>query len=74
MKNSLDYYLSLPYKLNITPDPDEGGFVAEYPELPGCVTCGETRDEVMALAEDAKKCWLTIAYENNDEIPLPEGL
>ena len=74
MKNDLDYYLALPYKLSIIPDLDEGGYVAEYPELPGCLTCGETIEEVITLAEDAKKSWLTVAYENNDDIPIPDAL
>ncbi|MCR5675667.1 MAG: type II toxin-antitoxin system HicB family antitoxin [Lachnospiraceae bacterium] len=74
MKNDLDYYLNLPYKLSITPDLEEGGYVAEYPELPGCITCGESISEVISLAEDAKKCWLTVSYENHDDIPIPDSL
>ena len=74
MKNSLDYYMNLPYRLSITPDLEEGGYVAEYPELPGCITCGETLDEVISLAIDAKKSWLTVAYNNNDDIPIPDSL
>lgn len=30
-----DYYMSLPYKVEIIPDTVEGGYVAMYPELPG---------------------------------------
>ena len=75
MKNKdLNYYLNLPYKLSIVPDLVEGGYAAEYPELPGCVTCGEKIDEIITLAEDAKKSWLTVALENGDDIPEPESL
>ncbi len=74
MKKNLDYYLSLPYKLCITPDLEEGGYIAEYPELPRCVTCGENIDDVISLAKDAKKCWITVAYNNNDDIPIPNTL
>ena len=74
MKNKLDYYLNLPYRLSITPDLEEGGYVAAYPELPGCITCGSTLEEVISLAIDAKKCWLTVAYNNNDDIPIPDSL
>jgi antitoxin HicB len=28
---TIDYYLNLPYKLVIVPDPEEGGYVARYP-------------------------------------------
>ena len=54
MKN-IDYYLKLPYRLEIVPDIYEGGYVASYPELPGCLTCAETIEEVIASALDAKK-------------------
>lgn len=47
--------MKLPYKLEIIPDTEESGFVASYPELPGCITCGETIAEAAANAEDAKK-------------------
>ena len=39
---TIDEYLALPYRMEITPDKDEGGFVVSYPDLPGCITCGET--------------------------------
>ncbi len=59
MTKNLKYYLSLPYKLEIIPDTEEGGFCASYPELPGCVTCAETMEQVIANALDAKKNWLS---------------
>lgn len=74
MKKSLDNYLELPYKVSIVPDLEDGGYIAEYSELPGCITCADTMDEVIKLAEDAKKSWITVAYENGDEIPLPEAM
>ena len=39
---TIDDYLALPYRLELVPDPDEGGYVASYPELPGCITIGES--------------------------------
>ena len=33
---TVEEYMKLPYTLELTPDPDEGGFVASYPDLPGC--------------------------------------
>lgn len=29
----------LPYRMELVEDPDEGGYVASYPDLPGCITC-----------------------------------
>jgi predicted RNase H-like HicB family nuclease len=37
---------------------EEGGFWAEVPELPGCVSQGETLEELRANLEDAVQAWL----------------
>ncbi len=74
MKNDLNYYLNLPYRLSIVPDLEEGGYAASYPELPGCITCAESIEEAISLALDAKKSWLTVAYNNGDDIPQPDSL
>lgn len=37
MDKDLRYYLSLPYKIVITPDIEEGGFTVSCPELSGCL-------------------------------------
>lgn len=70
MKN-LEYYLGLPYKMEIVPDVVEGGYVASYPELPGCLTCGDTVAEVLANAEDCKKAWLEAMLADGMLIPEP---
>ena len=41
--------------MEIVEDKDEGEFVVSYPELPGCITCGETRESAVVNALDAKK-------------------
>ena len=70
---TFEEYMKLPYKLEIIPDTEESGFVASYPELPGCVTCGETIADVIANAEDAKKEWIMAAIEENIKIAEPES-
>ncbi len=69
---TLDEYMSLPYRLEIIPDTDEGGYVGSYPELPGCLTVGETIAEVAQNAEDAKREWLTAALKDGITIHEPE--
>ena len=69
---TLEYYLALPYKLEIIPDMDEGGYVASYPDLPGCLTIGETMQEVIKNAEDAKTAWLEAAIEDGIAINEPQ--
>lgn len=68
---TIDYYLKLPYKLEIVPDMDEGGFVARYPELPGCITVGDTLESVVKNLNDAKIEWITAALEDGNTIPEP---
>ena len=46
---TIDYYVNLPYKLEIVPDLDEGGYIARYPELPGCITVGNSLEETTRL-------------------------
>ena len=41
---TLDDYLAMPYPMEIVEDKEEGGFVISYPNLPGCITCGETME------------------------------
>lgn len=58
-----DDYMKLPYHLDLVEDPDEGGYVAVYPELPGCITCGETIERAVENAKEAKRVWLEVAME-----------
>lgn len=69
---TLDEYLSMPYKMEIVPDTVEGGYVASFPELPGCITCGETAESAVANVIDAKKEWLMAAMEDGIDIPCPD--
>ena len=66
---TIDYYMSLPYKMEIVSDA-EGGYVASYPDLPGCLTCGQTIEEAAKNAVDAKNAWLEAAIE--DGVPVSE--
>lgn len=44
----------------------EGGYWAEVPELVGCITEGDTMEEVMANLKDAIALWLDVA--NNHKV------
>ncbi len=70
-QNDLDFYVSLPYSVRIYPEPDGSGYTAEIPDLPGCITCADTLDEVWLLIEDAKRGWLELALADGDAIPEP---
>ena len=68
---TLNDYLAMSYRMEIVEDKDEGGFVVSYPELPGCITCGETIERAVENAADAKKAWLEAALEEGIEIHEP---
>ena len=55
---TLNEYLALPYRMEIVEDREEGGYVVSYPDLPGCLTCGETIESAVENARDAKRVWL----------------
>ncbi len=71
---TLDDYMAMPYPMELVEDKEEGGFVVSYPDLPGCITCGETIESALANAKDAKRIWLEAALEDGIEIDEPNSL
>lgn len=71
---TLEEYMAMPYRMEIVEDKDEGGFVVSYPDLPGCLTCGETIETAVTNAVDAKKAWLEAAIEKGIDIYEPDSL
>lgn len=71
---TIEEYMKLPYRMELTPDIDEGGFVVTFPDLPGCISIGDTVEEAYANAMDAKKVWLEAAIEDNISINIPSSI
>lgn len=71
---TLSEYMAMSYRMEIVEDVEEGGFVVSFPDLPGCVTCGETLETAVANAADAKKAWLEAALESGITIYEPDSL
>ena len=69
---TFDEYMALPYRMEVVPDLDEGGFVVSFPELRGCLTVGNTIEDACKNAEDAKAEWIAAAMEDGIEIPEPD--
>ena len=61
MMKKLNDYMVMPYRMEIVEDKEEGGFVVSYPDLPGCITCGETLESAVANAQKAKEEWLIVS-------------
>ena len=71
MMKTIKYYMDLPYRLELIPDIDEGGYVACYPDLPGCITCSDTMEGALANILDAKRAWLEAALQDGIAIAEP---
>ena len=71
---TIDDYMKKAYRMEIVEDKDEGGFIVTYPDLPGCISCGETIESAVANARDAKEVWLEAAIEEGIEINEPDSL
>jgi predicted RNase H-like HicB family nuclease len=73
LRNALERLLELRYKIHMTlkaiiHKAEEGGFWAEVPSLPGCLTQAETMDELKANLREAIELWLSVddeAMESN---------
>ncbi len=48
-------------------------FIAEVPELPGCMAHGNTQEAALANANQAIQLWTDTAREFGDPIPEPKG-
>jgi len=49
----------------------DDGVAVEFPDLPGCVTGGDTAEEAFRMAQDALEGYLSILEEDGDSIPQP---
>lgn len=52
---------------------EDDAFIAEVPELPGCMADGPTRAEALTAGEEAAAMWVETAKELGRPIPEPRG-
>ena len=50
---------------------DGGGWLAEAPELPGCMSDGDTPQHAVENLMDAITCWIEAAEEDGRQVPSP---
>ncbi|OGW52699.1 MAG: hypothetical protein A2Z46_06575 [Nitrospirae bacterium RBG_19FT_COMBO_55_12] len=61
------------YEIIIYWSEEDHVFVAEVPELPGCMAHGDTQELALANAKDAIQLWIDTAREIGKPIPAPKG-
>lgn len=60
-----------PFEVRPLTADEGGGFLITFPDLPGCMSDGETVEEAVANGADALECYLKTAAEFGDHIPAP---
>ncbi len=61
------------YEIIIYWSDEDQVYVAEAPELPGCMAHGETEDQALKNVKDAIRLWIDTAREFGDPVPEPKG-
>jgi predicted RNase H-like HicB family nuclease len=62
------------YRIALHPLAAEGGgWLAEMPELPGCMSDGDTPTQALDNVMDAIACWIEAAQEDDRPVPTPIG-
>lgn len=59
------------YHINIFWSDEDGGFIADIPDLEACSAFGETAEAALAEVEKAKKAWVGAARELGKPVPEP---
>lgn len=61
------------YEIIIYWSNEDQAYVAEVPELPGCMAHGDTHESALANANEAIHLWIDTAQEFGDPVPEPKG-
>ena len=61
------------YEIIVYWSPQDNVYVAEVPELPGCMAHGTTQEDAVHNVNDAVDLWVDTAKEFGDPIPSPKG-
>lgn len=70
MEKNLEYYMSLPYTIEMIFDPEQAWFV-RVKELPGCMSQGDDPNDAIEMIKDAMRGWIDISLQDGDPIPEP---
>ena len=60
-----------PFMTRVLLPKEGGGYLIEFPYLPGCMSDGETLEDAIENGKDALQCWIEAAAEDGQEIPEP---
>ena len=61
------------YEIIIFWSDEDNAFVADVPELPGCMAHGDTHESALAAVKEALSLWFETAHANGRVVPQPRG-
>lgn len=61
------------YEIIIYWSEEDNVYVADVPELPGCMAHGETEESALSNVKDAIRLWINTARDFGDPVPEPKG-
>jgi antitoxin HicB len=66
--------LDYPFTIRTLDKEEGGGYLIEFPDLPGCMSDGESIEEAITNGYDAVVCWVKAAKESGRDVPKPGEL
>ena len=69
VEQEVERYMALPYRIEMKPC--DWGWYVKIPDLPGCMSQGETPEEAIEMIRDAQRLWLQVALEDGRPVPQP---
>jgi len=76
MKERLQEFINLSYSIEVVPGQTTDGFscyMAHHPELPGCMSHGDSPEEAIINLMEAKELYIKTLLEKGEEVPLPSS-
>jgi len=76
MPYRLEDFTRLTYSTNVVPDQTTEGslcYVAYHPELPGCMSHGDTPEEAIKNLSEARKLYIKTLLKKGESVPLPRS-
>jgi antitoxin HicB len=67
----MDELLKYPFEMRPLSEEEGGGYLISFPDLPGCMSDGETIEDAINNGIDAMNSWIQTAKEFDDPIPEP---
>jgi predicted RNase H-like HicB family nuclease len=61
------------YEIDLFWSDEDEAYLAEVPDLPGCMAHGSTHEESLAEIQEAITGWIDVAKESGEPVPRPSG-